>query len=67
MEIDKAVIAMKADKLVEYQGQDWYILFLDQLHGICTLSNHIAGYQGTMITKSDVRIADLKIGEKSNG
>lgn len=67
MEIDKAIVAMEVDKLVEYQGQSWYILFLDRIHGICTLSDHVAGYQGTMITKSDVRIADLKIGEKSNG
>lgn len=60
MKIDKAVVAMEADNLVEYNGQSWYILFLDRLHGICTLSDHVAGCQGTMITKPDVRIADLK-------
>lgn len=64
MKIDKAVVAMEADKLVKYQGQSWYILFLDRIHGICTLSNHVAGYQGTMITKPDVRIADLKQRER---
>lgn len=61
MEIDKAIVAMEADKLVEYQGQSWYILFLDRLHGICTLSDHVAGYRGTMITKSNVRISNLKL------
>lgn len=59
MGLEEVAKLMESDSQLTYNGELWYVLFIDSLDQTCTLSNHPANYVGKISIRSNVKISDL--------